>query len=319
MAPDRRRIDRLARQNHSVLTRVTLEGLGVSTTWIRAQVDNRIWRRAYPGVYITHSGPPTWDTRTTAALAYAGKGAALSHATAADWWFENRAARSQRVANTVELSVPAVRTIASQRGLRIHRRRTFPDVWEGRIRVVTAAETAVDLACQARSEDDVVGVLARAVRIAEPSDIRAAVARRSRVRRRDLLLDVLGDVSAGMESPLERHYHQDVEVDHGLPSSELQVREMLSDSRVRADCRYRRWRVRVELDGQLGHPGGRTDRDTWRDNAALLATSEVTLRYRWSHVVGTPCRTAQQVVDALRAGGWDGRPPRCGRPGCTVR
>lgn len=319
MAPDRRRIDRLARQNHFVLTRTTLEGLGVSTTWIRAQVDNRIWRRAYPGVYITHSAQLSWYTRTTAALAYAGKGAALSHTTAADWWFETSAGRAQRVANTVELSVPAGRTVAPRSGLRIHRRRALPEVWEGRIRVVTAAETAVDLACRATSEDDVVGVLTRAAGVAELADIRAAVARRSRVRRRALLLDVLADVSAGMESPLERNYHQDVEIDHGLPASELQVREVLSGSRIRADCRYRRWRVRVELDGKLGHPGGRTDRDTWRDNAALLATSEVTLRYRWTHVVGTPCRTAQQVVDALRAGGWNGLPRRCGRPGCTVR
>lgn len=319
MAPDRRRINRMAGQSWFVLTRSQLEEIGVSVTWIRSQVDHRIWRRAYPGVYITHAGHPTWDTRVVAALAYAGKGAALSHATAGDWWFESEATRAQRVSNTVEISVPARRTVVAQRGLRIHRRRTVPAVWEGRIAVTTAAETAVDLACLAKKEDDVVGVLTRALRVAEPADIRAAVAGRSRVRRRELLLDILTDATAGMESPLERHYHRDVEVDHGLPVSELQVREQLPGSRIRADCRYRRWQVRVELDGKLAHTGGRTDKDTWRDNAALLASREVTLRYRWTHVVGTPCRTAQQVVDALRLGGWEGQPRRCGRPGCRVR
>lgn len=317
MAPDRRRINRMARQHWFVLTRPELEKIGVSVTWIRAQVDEGIWRRVYPGVYITHAGRQTWETRVVAALAYAGTDAAISHATAADWWFENDATRAQRVSSTVEISVPARRTVVARRGLRIYRRRTVPAV-EGRIPATTAVETAVDLACHAKTEDDVVGVLARALRTTEPADIRAAVAGRSRVRRRALLLDVLADATAGMESPLERHYHRDVESDHGLPVAELQVREQLPGARIRADCRYRRWQVRIELDGKLAHPGGRTDKDTWRDNAVLLASREVTLRYRWTHVVGTPCRTAQQVVDALRLGGWGGRPRRCGRPGCRV-
>lgn len=318
MAPDRRRIDRMARQRSYVLTRTELEEFGVSVKWIRTQVDNHIWRRAYPGVYLTHAGPVAWDTRVTAALAYVGEGAILSHSTAADWWFESDSTRKQRVANTVEISVPAVRTVQPQHGLRIHRRRTVPAAWEGRPRVTLAEETAVDLAGRARREDDVVGILARATHVVAPVDIRHAVDRRSRVRHRRLLLDILADVAQGMESPLERNYHHDVELDHGLPVAELQVREKLSDCWIRADCRYRRYRVRVELDGQLAHPGGRTDRDTWRDNEALLATDEVTLRFRWTHVVGTPCRTAQQVVTALRKGGWQGTPRRCS-PGCPVR
>lgn len=278
MTPDRRRIDRMASRQSFVLTRTELEQLGVSAKWIRGQVDNRIWRRAYPGVYLTHAGPVAWETRVTAALAYAGDSAALSHSTAADWWFETSSTRFARVSRAVEISVPATRTIHPQRGLRIHRRRTLPPVWEGRLRVTVAAETAVDLAARARREDDVVGVLTRAARVVEPEEIRRAVDGRNRVRHRRLLLDILADVAEGIESPLERHYHRDVEDRHGLPVSELQLRERLGASRIRADCRYRRYRLRVELDGQLAHPGGRTDRDTWRDNEALLATDEVTLR-----------------------------------------
>lgn len=308
----------MARQRYSVLTRTQLVDAGVSVTWIRTQVDERIWRRAYPGVYITHAGPVSWDTRVAAALAYVGKDAALSHATAGDWWFETPATRNQRVSATVEVSVPAVRTVAPQRGLKIHRRRTVPPVWDGRIRVTTAAQTAVDLACRAHAEDDIVGILTRALRVTDPADIRGAVSGRSRVRHRPLLMDILAEVTAGIESPLERHYHRDVETDHGLPQSELQLREKLSGSWIRADCRHRRYRVRIELDGRLAHPGGRTDRDTWRDNEVLLSTDEVTLRYRWSHVVGAPCRTAVQVVRALRKGGWTGTPRRCG-PSCPVR
>ena len=110
------------------------------------------------------------------------------------------------------------------------------------------------------------------VRKVEPSTILLALDGRGRVRHRALVVDVLAEVAAGVESPLERRYRRDVERAHGLPISELQVREVLSGRWVRADGRYRPYRTRVELDGQLAHPGGRTDEDTWRDNAALLET-----------------------------------------------
>ena len=48
--------------------------------------------------------------------------------------------------------------------------------------------------------------------------------------------------------------------------------------------------MRVELDGELADAGGRTDDDTWRDNEAVVGTEEITLRYRWSHVVGDDLR-----------------------------
>src|SRR5699024_4662425 len=118
-----------------------------------------------------------------------------------------------------------------------------------------------------------------------PGDtIREALARRARIRHRALVTDVLAAVADGVESPLEHRYHRDVGAAHGLPRAELQVRERLAGGWIRADCRYRRYRLRVEVDGRLAHPGGRTDADTWRDNAALLATEEITLRYRWRHV-----------------------------------
>jgi len=80
---------------------------------------------------------------------------------------------------------------------------------------------------------------------------------------------------------------------------------------------YRGLGVRIELDGALAHPDGRTDGDTWRDNAVLIARGEITLRYRWRHVAVTPCVTAVQVSGALRLGGWTGRPHPCG-PECAL-
>ncbi len=76
--------------------------------------------------------------------------------------------------------------------------------------------------------------------------------------------------------------------------------------------------MRCELDGELAHPGGRTDSDTWRDNAVLIERGDITLRYRWGHVALTPCATAAQVAAALRLRGWRGAPRAC-KPDCPVR
>ncbi|WP_127573734.1 type IV toxin-antitoxin system AbiEi family antitoxin domain-containing protein [Georgenia faecalis] len=318
MTPDRARIDRLAGRQHFVVTRRQVLELGASATWLRHQVVTGRWRRLHPGVYVNHHAALDWMTRAFAALSYAGRDAALSHTAASMWWFEKPTARRLRPDEPIEVSVPFRRTVQPQPGLIIHRRRLMPAVWSGAVRATTAPETVLDLVARADRLDDVVGILTRATRTLRPEEIRAVATARSRLRHRDLVRDVLAEVAHGVESPLELRYRRGVEVAHGLPRSELQVRERLGEAWIRADCRYRAHRVRVELDGRLAHPGGRTDEDTWRDNAALLATGEITLRYRWSHVAGAPCRTAVQVAEALRAGGWGGALRRCS-PHCTAR
>jgi hypothetical protein len=188
----------------------------------------------------------------------------------------------------------------------------------GRPRRTWRGDTVVDLVTTSRTDDDAVGWVCDAVRAgARLPEIADALARRSRVRNRDLLRDLLREVAEGIESPLERRYHRDVERCHGLPCAELQVREALGSGWIRADCVYRGFGLRIELDGALAHPYGRTDQDTWRDNAVLLARGDITLRYRWRHVAGTPCRTAGQVAEALRSGGWNGRTQPCSS-GCAL-
>ncbi|QDB78024.1 type IV toxin-antitoxin system AbiEi family antitoxin domain-containing protein [Georgenia wutianyii] len=315
---DRQRIEALAARRHQVLTRPEALAAGATDRELRHRVSTGAWQRAYPGVYVIHSGQLGWLTRVSAALAHAGPGAALSHSTAADWWFESPATREQRVGQPVEVSVPARRTVVAHAGLRVHRRRPMPGVFHGLVAAVRPDDTAIDLVARAATDDDVVGILTRATRrVVHPAALLLALERRDRVRGRRLVLEVLGEVAEGVESPLELRYRRDVGRAHGLPAADLQVRERLDGRWVRADCRYRGLGVRVELDGRLAHPGGRTDRDTWRDNAALLRSSELTLRYRWSHVAAAPCAVAAQVAQALRRGGWAGTPTRCG-PACTL-
>jgi len=187
----------------------------------------------------------------------------------------------------------------------------------GSLRAVEAHATVLDLVDVTAVLDDVVGVLCDAVRTGLlPGRLVREAQERERLRHRGLLLDVLGG-DDGVESPLEHRYLRAVERAHGLPRSRGQVRERVGGRWIRADRVHPGLGVRVELDGQLAHPFGRTHEDVWRDNAVIVERAEVTLRYRWRHVVVEPCATARQVAAALGARGWSGSARPCG-PGCPV-
>jgi hypothetical protein len=53
---------------------------------LRSPVDRRRLQRIHPGVYALGHRALRIEGRLAAALLYAGRGAALSHTTAAWWW-----------------------------------------------------------------------------------------------------------------------------------------------------------------------------------------------------------------------------------------
>lgn len=305
-------VRRLAEVQDLALSRAQLLALGASSAWIARRVSSGAWQRPFPGVVVTHSGPVSWVTRARCAVLYAGGGAALSHAAAAHLYGFDR-----KPPPAVDVSVPATRRVTPQPGLRIHLRRRMPRA-QGSLPCVNPVDTVLDVAGTARDVDAVVAAVTAAAREGiRPWHVRRALEERARHPHRALLRDLLADVADGVESPLEARYRRDVERAHGLPRATLQGRQRLDGGWIRSDARYAEQGVRIELDGALAHPGGRTDADTWRDNAVLLTAGDLTLRYRWRHVAVTPCRTALQVSSALRGRGWSGRPVPCG-PGCAV-
>jgi hypothetical protein len=313
---DRRAIERHALERSAgVLSTTDLVRLGAHRSWVQRQVDSGRWRRIHDGVFVVHGGPVLWTARAQAALLRIGEGAALSHDAAA--WLHGF---TRTAPSLLDVSIPHARRVQGVPDhLRVHRRRRpDPSVEVRGLRVVDAPSTVVDCV-EGLAADDVLGLLCAAVRTGtHPGAVLEVLGRRRQVRHRSVVLDLLGEVRAGVESALEGRYHRDVERRHHLPSAVRQQQEVLDGRWIRSDVRYERWRTRVELDGELAHPGGRTDDDVWRDNAVMLAHGEMTLRYRWHHVRRAPCRTAAQVVRALRVGGWSGTPTPCG-PGCPVR
>lgn len=307
MAAPRALTDLAARQD-GVITSAQCLRHGMTRDAIRWMVASGRWQRVHRGVLITHTGPLTWRSRARAAVLYAGAGAALSHDAAAylHRW-------SDRAPRLLDVTIPRNRSVRPQPGLRIHRPITMP-MAAGRLRTVLPEDTALDLVAAASSEDDAISALCAAVRARVPPwGILAALETRPGYRKQSLLMDLLGEVEDGAESALEHGYRRDVERAHGLPTSVRQRWSRVGGRWTRTDCLYEDFGVRVELDGQLAHPGRATDEDVWRDNAVVLELDEVTLRYRWRHVRVRACRTADQVGHALQRGGWTEVPLRCGR------
>jgi hypothetical protein len=310
----RESIARLAARQDAVVTTAQCLDLGADPDWIARQATTDRWQRTSRGVYVVHSGPLPWRTRARAALVRAGEGAALSHRAAAHLHgFE------EMPPAVIDVTIPPVRRVRSTPDVRVHRSvGRLLDRRSGLV-VVSRGDAALDLFELARSEDAAIGSLCAATRGRVSADaILVALSRRPSTRRRALVLEMLSAVCTGIESPLEHRYLRDVERRHGLPHARLQHRQVVDGRWIRADGIYDGLGVRRELDGELAHPGGSTDADVWRDNAVRIAHDEITVRYRWWHVAGTPCLTAVQVVAALRSRGWRGTPHPCG-PGCPVR
>lgn len=302
----------VVRRQDGVATVAQLQAWDVGRSLIGRRVEAGDWQRPFRGVVVLHSGHVSWRQRARAALLYCGEGAALSHRSAA--YLHGFVAAP---GPDVVVSVPRRRAVSPQPGLVVHRPVT-PSFAAGRLRVVGEDDTVLDLLDEVADEDDVVAMVCDAVRCGVlPGRVLLRAEQRPRLRSRALLLDLLDEVADGVESPLERRYARDVERAHGLPAASAQVRERVGGRWIRADRVHRGLGVRIELDGELAHPHGRTDDDVWRDNAALVERGDLTLRYRWRHVTATPCRTAAQVGAALAARGWTGDLRRCA-PACPA-
>lgn len=295
----------------AVISRDQLLRAGYQGEFGRNRVRAKRWRQVHPGVYLTNSGSLTYLQRCWAALLAVGNGAVLCRESAA---YVHQLRREPPA--HVHIVVPHAHAAQSRlEGVRMYRQRRpiAERDWPPR---TSLAATTVDLADRASNDDAAVGYLTDGARKIRTIDLlREEVARRTRLRRRRLLLDLLEPAVEGIESTLEHRFDAGVLRAHRLPRPRRQKRQVLDGGAIRADAVFEEWSLRVELDGRI-HLAS-TDEDVWRDNAVVIESGETTLRYRWRHVVGLPCRAAGQVARALRQRGWRGQPQACG-PTCPI-
>ncbi|GAB2991048.1 type IV toxin-antitoxin system AbiEi family antitoxin domain-containing protein [Nocardioides montaniterrae] len=314
--PDRRigMLGALLNRQSGVVRRAQLLELGFAPHDVRRMVRHRDLVPLHPGVLINHTGTPTWEQRAWAAVL-------------ACWPAALRAESAQRASSLrlmtgpddgrpIELMVPASRSLRPPAGVVVRRSRSFDQQVD-----MTAlpprqhtTDWVLDLADEAPREIDAIASIADAVgaQRLRPDEALAALARRTRSRRRAFIAAVLADARDGACSVLEQRYLQRVERAHGLPSADRQVRAAAKGTIYR-DVVYQRFRTVVELDGRLHHTrAGDRDRDLDRDLDAAVG-GLLTLRLGWGQTERA-CATAVRVAAVLQIRGWTGTATRC--PAC---
>jgi very-short-patch-repair endonuclease len=117
--PDRM-ISRIAKHQHGIVTYEQLLSAGLVPSAISRRVRAGHLHRLYRGVYAVGHTDLTSEGRWFAAVAACGKGAVLSHQSAAHMW-----GLSPRSPATIHVTVPGRNGRARRRGIRLHHSRTL--------------------------------------------------------------------------------------------------------------------------------------------------------------------------------------------------
>ncbi|MBA8792438.1 very-short-patch-repair endonuclease [Friedmanniella endophytica] len=299
---------RLAEAQPSALSREQVLGLGLSRHALARLVAEGRWCRLTEGIVST-TPRPEWLTLAWTGLLVAGDRARLGGAAAAHLIGLVDAAPDEIVVWS-PADAPTRQPPPPYRWrFRVDRHGVRGTGAAGHPPRIRATDVVLDLV-EETGADRLTDLVTTAVqrRVVTAGQLRRAAGRRSLLRHRALLGDVLDDVATGTQSPLERRFLRDVERAHGLPAGLRQVRR----AGTVADVLYAAFGLLVELDGRIGHDGAGRFRDMRRDNRALR-DGLVTLRYGWSDVTGRPCAVAAEVGSVLHRLGWDGTPDRCPR------
>ena len=306
--------DLLARQSGVVSRRQLVADAGLQQHDLQRLVRRRDLVRVHDGVFINHTGTPTWLQR-----AWIGVHLVWPAALAGDSAL--RAAegpgRSGRDDSVVHLAVDRDRHAAVPSGYRLRRMSSFHDrvMWNTSPPRVRMEEALIDVAVRKPDDFGAISVLADAIqgRLTQAARIRVALDARPRVPRREFMTGVLRDLERGTCSVLEHGYLTLVEEAHGLPVGLRQVRDSRHGPLYR-DVVYVQFDQLVELDGRMWHDSAEQhDADLDRDLDAAVERL-ATVRLGWGQVYGRPCGTAVRIGQLLSARGWLGRPTRC--PDC---
>jgi hypothetical protein len=303
-------MDRFAIQSDQdgVIARRQFLDAGGTPNDIERLLRRRIWAPLHRGVYVDHTGPPTWRQWMWAA-----------HLCCPESVIADETVLSlsglRPPGLPIHLGIQHSRKLVAPDGVILHRIRDLESrcvstVSPPRLRLEVAL---VRVAGRVADPAGALSVMVDAVRSRRTTTDRllAALRDEARMRHRTILIEGLADADAGIHSMLERAYHRGVEQRHGLPLGVRQSRS--SGPRVTyRDVEYVPYGLIVELDGAIGHsrPEDRSS-DMQRDLRAA-AEGLATIRLSWHQVNGSPCATAGLVGRTLASRGWPGKVLRCG-------
>lgn len=322
---------RLLDDQHGIITTKQMHENGVNKDSIDHCVETGQWLRVFRGVLSVTNGPLTREMQLSAALLLAGRGALLSHTTAAEEWGWRRVS-SGPVHLTVPYGCSAISRPPTMRhakqnftsesneqihpGVIVHRSRAMSHIGvETNPARTSAADTVLDLAVAEPSSRQAVITLVSAMSSGGVNV--AAMTRKVEVRRPmrylKAILHTLALMRDGVHSALEHRYVLDVEQAHGLPAGKRQAPVFVDGRQLFEDIRYEICDLIVRLDGQAFHSAKqRRFRDRRRDNAAELRNLP-RLMYGWHEVAEDPCGVYREVREVLVREGWNDASYPCER------
>ena len=294
-----------------VVSRSQALGLGLDPHDLRRLVRRRELVRLSDGVFLDHTGRPTWLQRawgavlhTTPSVLHGDSAIRASHGPG----------RTGSDDSVIHVAIARDRTLQAPDGVMLHRVSRLEEIamWHTSPPRARIEPTLIGVAAAARTEIEAIAILADAVqaRLTTAVRLREALDECQRIPRRAFLAAVLDDVATGACSALEVGHLRRVERAHGLPDASRQVRASARGPLFR-DVVHRAYGLVVELDGRHFHDSARArHRDLDRDLAAAVEGLR-TVRIGWAQVFGTPCLTASRIGMLLAEGGWQGSWRNC--------
>ena len=305
----------MATGHGGLLTVPQAEQLGISEEVRSRLIREGSWRRIVNGLFALTED--SWMQRAWAGTIIGGSQAVLGHEAALHLNGLKPCSSTMMDSSSTRTSVPIT--------VFVGRRAGFPhdDRWRfirssrsgyGSPPRTSLSEAILDVG-EYWGADDLMTLIGGAVsgKMITSATLLSDLDARLRHRQRDLFTHIVEDITQGTTTVLERHYHTDVEVPHGLP---IPLRQASPTGKYRVDNWYKRYHLIVEVDGRATHMGLAASTDMERDNFHM-AHGISTLRFTWNHVVHHPCQTARTVVEALKRGGWIGEIhpcPQCDSP-----
>jgi len=270
----RRRIERLAERQESVLSRPQLYAAGVTRWEVRANLLAQRWRRLGSQTVSLSTGPLTMGAADWVAVLEGGPRAFLDGASAL------RAAglRNFDVAK-IRVSVPRGARVRRVRGVDVRQtRRWSPDDLAPGSGVPRSRSevAAVRAALWAASDRQAALVLTMAVQqgLVSPTRLGVEALRIRRDKRRRLLHAVILDLGAGVRSVGEREFARECRR-RGLPEPSRQVVRLGRDGSWYLDVMWDAWGLVVEVDGIQHTWAQNIVGDALRQNAVTLTNATV--------------------------------------------
>jgi hypothetical protein len=235
---------------------------------IKRRLARREWATIHPGVYVNHTGPPTWNQLAWAAVLFywpaALDGPSALHA------FKVRG-HEPRAGAPIVVCVDRTRTVTRRVGITVYQAARAETLCKMELSPPRQSleHALLSVASRKKRLDSCVAVVADAVQDGRTTAdrVRQALGERPKLRHRALLGAVLGDVDNGVRSVLEQRYLRHVERAHGLPPGRRQRPLVLGGKRTYPDVWYEEQALLVHLDAGSATPtpstGGRISRPTW--------------------------------------------------------